>query len=162
MVTYGIGDPSCNVWANWDFILKQSLVGDIGSELRDVTIQIMNWSTNSTTPSNPKCWINNFIIYSCVNRNSTQHKHIHLTRTITYTDHQPRYPAPSKPASEMLRRQGSVSQQPCTAASRRPSSPPRYWHQRSGTIAATARAAMPVAAAAAPAYQTKRNKKKRG
>lgn len=109
---------------------------------------------NSKPLSNLKCWINIFIIYPCVNRNSTKHTLSRLTRTITYTDHQPRYPAPSKPASETLRRQGSVSQQPCTAASRRPSSPPRYWHQRSGTIAATARAAMPMAAAAAPAYQT--------
>lgn len=170
--TYGIGELGSNVGANGDFILKKSLVGDIWGELRDMTAWMMGWlisdaliivsvewlyhSTSNSSSLTPLL-INNCILLLIALFSSL----LCFKKVITYTDHQPRYLAPSRQASKTLRRDLSSSRlQPCRAALRRPSSPPQCWHRRFGTRAGSAKAAMRAAVAAVAWRQIKRERRK--
>lgn len=47
MNTYSIRESSRNVWADWDFILEESLIGDIWGEFQDMTTQMTCWLINN-------------------------------------------------------------------------------------------------------------------
>jgi hypothetical protein len=47
MKTYSIREPGRNVWADWDFILEESLIGDIWGEFQDMTTQMTCWLINN-------------------------------------------------------------------------------------------------------------------
>lgn len=67
------------MWADWNFILKQCLVGDVWGEFPDMTTQTTYWSTNGTSLSSLKCGYF-FIIYAYVNHCSRTQKPFSLCK----------------------------------------------------------------------------------